>query len=72
MYIFWALILQWALIYAFITKKKEEIKIIHSFYSMNWKLMSESALKNWPHAEARISLWSPEYKYNVSYHWLLM
>jgi hypothetical protein len=47
MYIFWALILQWALIYAFITKKKEEIKIIHSFYSMNWKLMSESALKNW-------------------------
>jgi hypothetical protein len=37
-YIFWALILQWALIYAFITKKKEEIKIIHSFYRYELKI----------------------------------
>jgi hypothetical protein len=47
----WALILQWALIYAFMTKKKEEIKIIHSFYMYELKINARKCSQNWPHAE---------------------
>jgi hypothetical protein len=53
MYIFWALILQWALNYGVITKKKKKQRLFTVSTGMNWKLMSESAPKN-DHIQRRV------------------